>query len=176
MKTCCYCLRSKCCVYTYLILKILIDLLFLSVLAIICYNITLLKFYQIIYLILCIIFWIVIAFYSIYKLFLILFGKFSFENASSKNWRIVHFPSYILILIGLIYDAIIIPFKSGSGGWLMYFFIFFVFTIIYLILCNLDYFGAKAQLEISQKKQNSYRLHEEKKTTIEINQSTTTMK
>ena len=120
--------------------------------------------------------WTIVTFYSSYKFFLILFGKFSFENSAKKNWEIILLPSYAMILIALIYDCIVVPFKTGSETWLIYFFLFFFFIIIFAILSIFDYFGSKAQLEISQKKSNSYPLHEEKKISVVGNQSTISIK
>ena len=161
MKYCCLCINSKYCIYSILITNILINILFLSVLILICYNINILNLLQIIYLFFAIFSWASLTFYSFYKLFLIIFGKYSEEYYQKKMWKIFHFPPYIIILIALIYDLIKVPYKSGSSGWLFYFIFFFILCFLFILVGNLDFFVIRNQIQYSKSKSKLYPLKEE---------------
>ena len=123
----------------------------LTVLLLSCYNITILNFIQIIFLILSILIWIFLLFYFIYKFLLIVLGKLSDEDKFRKFWRIANFPAFSIIGISILYDLI----KSNKNGmvWLISYFLNFMFLcIIFIILTLFDYFGIKKQIEMSLKK------------------------
>ena len=162
MKYCCVCLNSNCCIYASLIGNILINILFLTILIIICYNITILNVLQQMYLIASIIIWLILIIYYFYKLIYIFLGKYSDEYYQKKIWKFVHFPPYIIIAIALIYDLVRVPFKSGSVGWLFYYILFFIICVFFVILCNFDFFGIRKQVELSNSKNRRYPLKEEK--------------
>ena len=171
MKFCCICLNSHCCIYSILLINILINIFILSILFIICYNIPTLKSYQIIYLIVALISWIILIFYYFYKLFLIILGKLSEEYQQKKLWKFVHFPPYIIIGIALIYDLIVVPYKSGSGEWLLYYILFFIISTAIIISGNIDFFGIRNQVVLSKSKSYKYPLNEESKSK-DVNKST----
>ena len=112
------------------------------------------------YLIASIIIWIILIIYYIYKLIFIFLGKFSDEYYQKKIWKFIHFPPYIIIAIALIYDLVRVPFKSGSVGWLLYYILFFIICVIFVILCNFDFFGIGKQVELSKSKKRTSKRRE----------------
>ena len=160
MKHCCF--NSVCCIYSQLIGNILINMLILVILMLSCYNFLILNILQKAYLILAIISWMALLFYSIFKFFLIIMGKFSEQYSPNQMWLYIHLPGFIIIGIALIYDVIIVSIKSGIGGILFYYTILLFVCGIFVILSIFDYCGIKKQLEISRKKSNRYLLNEEK--------------
>ena len=166
------CVKSKYCIYTLLIVNILMNILFLSVFILICYNITIMNLLQIIYLISAIMSWSGLTFYYFYKVFLIIFGKYSEENYQKKIWKIIHLPPYIIIIIALFYDLIKVPSKSGSIGWLFYFLIVFILCFLFIMIGNFDYFAIRNQIEYSKSKSRQYPFKEEQDRK-DINKSTT---
>ena len=148
----CYDLKSKCGIYMTLIGNIIINIQFLAILILISYNISILNFFQKIFLILSIINWIILLFYFIYKLFLIIFGKFSEKNSQKKLWKIINIPGFVIIGISLIYDLFIVPTTSGLSGFLIYYICFVIICSIFVILSIYDFFGIEKQIEISQNK------------------------
>ena len=157
---CCGCVKSKCCIYSIILLNILMNLLILTILFLICYNISILNFFQIIYLILSIIIWILLLLYSFYKFFLIILGKTLEENNLKKLWKTVNFPAFGIIGISLIYDLIKVSFKNGLVWFLFYFLTFFFFSIIFTFLTVFDYFEIKNQVEITNKKSKAIPLND----------------
>lgn len=156
------CSNSACCVYSTLIGNILINMFILVILMLSCYNFLTLSIFQKAYLVFAIINWMMLFFYSFFKFFLIIFGKFSAQNQPKKIWLYVHLPGYFIIVIAILYDAIVVSITSGIGGILIYYMILIFWSATFFIITLLDYCGIKGQLEISRKKTNRYILHEEK--------------
>ena len=156
----CCCIKSKYCIYSVIFLNILMNLLILTILFLICYNISILNFFQILYLILSILIWILLLLYSFYKLFLIILGKTLEENILKKLWKIVNFPAFSIIGISLIYDLIRVSSKNGLVWFLFYFLSFFFISIIFTFLTIFDYFEIKNQVEISNKKSKAIPLND----------------
>ena len=156
------CSNSVCCVYSNLIGNILINMIILVILMLSCYNFLILSIFQKAYLVFAIINWMMLFFYSFFKFFLIIFGKFTAQNEPKKIWLYVHLPSYFIIVIALLYDAIVVSITSGIGGIFIYYMILLFASGTFIIITLLDYCGIKAQLEISRKKTNRYILQEEK--------------
>ena len=155
-------LNSVCCVYTSLIGNTLINIFILVILLLSCYNILILNIIQKIYLIISILYWMVLLFYSFFKLFSVLLGKFSEQILQKRKWFYVHIPGYLILAIALIYDLIKMIIQSGIGGLLFYYTGFFFFCCIFVILTISDYYGIQGQLELSRKKNYRFPLHEEK--------------
>ena len=110
------------------------------------------KWYQYIYLILSIINWILLIIYSIAKLFLIIFGKFSQNFSPKKIWLFIHVPALIIIGIALIYDLFKVTFTSGIVGLIMYYFIISLFFILFITSSFIDFHGIQNQIDLSQNK------------------------
>ena len=158
--TCC-CYKSKCCIYSLLIFYALINLFILIILLLSCYDISILSFFQKVYLILAVINWIVLLFYCFYKLYLLYFGKLSEEYSPKKIWKLIHLPGFVIIGIALIYDLFIVPDKSGVVGLVIYYLIFLIICAIFIVFAILDFFGIKSQIEMSLNKSQRFPLNEE---------------
>ena len=136
------------------------NLLILTILFLICYNISILNFFQILYLFLSILIWIFLLFYSLYKFFLVVLGKAQEENKLKKLWKTVNFPAFLIIGISLLYDLIRVSSKNGFVWLLFYFLSFFFISIIFIFLTIFDYFEIKNQVEISNKKTKAFPLND----------------
>ena len=162
--TCCGCVKSKSCIYSIILLNILMNLFILTILFLICYNISILNFFQILYLILSIIIWILLLLYSFYKFFLIILGKTLEENKLKKLWKTVNFPAFGIIVMSLIYDLLKVSSKNGLLSkivwFLFYFLTFFFFSLIFTFLTVFDYFEIKNQVEIINKKSKAIPLND----------------
>ena len=158
--TCC-CYRSKCCIYSLLIFYALINIFILIILLLSCYDISILNFFQKVYLILAVINWILLPFYCFYKFYLIYFGKLSEEYSPKKIWKLVHLPGFIIIGISLLYDLFKVPATSGVAGLVIYYLIFLIVCAIFVIFAILDYCGINAQIEMSLNKSERFPLNEE---------------
>ena len=135
-----------------LISKILINIFFLLILLLSTYNISILNWYQYIYLILSIIIWILLIIYSITKLFLIIFGKFSQNYSPKKLWLFIHIPALIIIGIALLYDLYKVTSTSGIVGLLMYYFIMSLLFVLFITSSLIDFFGIQNQIDLAQNK------------------------
>ena len=149
---CFCCSKSKFCIYFSIIGHILINIFFLVILLLSTYNISILKWYQCTYLIISIIIWILLIIYSIAKLFLIIFGKFSENYYPKKIWFFIHIPSMIIIGIASIYDLFKVTSTSGIVGLIMYYFIMSLFFVLFIASSIRDYFGIQSQIDLAQKK------------------------
>ena len=151
---CNYCCddESKCGIYMTLIGNIIINIYFLAILILSSYNISILNFYQKVFLILSIINWIFLPIFYIYKFFLIILGKFTENNSLKTLWKIINIPGFIIVGISLIYDLFIVPTTSGFSGFVLYYIFFAIMCSIFVILSIYDYFGIEKQIEISQNK------------------------
>lgn len=123
----------------------------LTVLSITSKNIKLLISYQIVYLVIAIILWIFICliyaakiallFYSIFKKKLQYYA-FKMKKILTFIWIITNCAAYILMLIGLIYDIIVLFTKGVIGSavyMIIYFGICFLFVIFSIIdFCNIE--------------------------------------
>lgn len=123
----------------------------LTVLSITSKNIKLLKSYQIAYLVIAIILWILICLFYVAKialLFYVIFKKkLQYYSIKMKKilisiWIITNGGAYILMLIGLIYDIVVLLTKGviGSAAYMIiYFSICFLYVIFSIIdFCNLE--------------------------------------
>ena len=123
----------------------------LTVLSITSKNIKLLISYQIAYLVIAIILWIFICLIYVAKialLFYAIFKKklqyytFKMEKILTSIWIITNCAAYILMLIGLIYDIIVLFTKGVIGSavyMIIYFGICFLFVIFSIIdFCNIE--------------------------------------
>ena len=123
----------------------------LTVLSITSKNIKLLISYQIAYLVIAIILWIFICLIYVAKialLFYAIFKKklqyyaFKMEKILTSLWIITNCAAYILMLIGLIYDIIVLFTKGAIGSavyMIIYFGICFLFVIFSIIdFCNIE--------------------------------------
>ena len=151
---CNYCcdVESKCGIYMTVIGNIIINIYFLAILILSSYNISILNFYQKVFLILSIINWIFLSIFYIYKFFLIILGKFTENNSLKTLWKIINIPGFIIVGISLIYDLFIVPTTSGFSGFVLYYIFFAIMCSIFVILSIYDYFGIEKQIEISQNK------------------------
>ena len=162
---CYYCcdLKSKYGIYMTLIGNIIINLQFLAILIITSYNISILNFFQKIFLILSIINWIILPIFFIYKFLLIILGKFSEKYSPKKTWKIINIPGFVIIGISLIYDLFIVPTTSGISGFILYYICFVIICSIFIILSIYDFFGIEKQIEISQNKFEKLSANKEQK-------------
>ena len=110
------------------------------------------NWYQYIYFVLSIINWIILIIYSIAKLFLIIFGKFSQNYYPKKIWLFTHIPALIIIGIALIYDLYKVTSTSGIVGLIMYYFIISLFCILFITSSLTDLYGIQNQIDLSQNK------------------------
>ena len=156
------CLKSNCCIYTSLIGNIIINFFFLIILLFTLYDFFVLNFYQQFYLIISILNWMFLCFYSICKFFLVILGKFTQQYSSKRIWMVAHFPGFIIIIIALLYDLVVVPQKSGLGGLIFYYLIFIFICSIFFVVSLLDLIGTREQLIISHRKIQRILLTEEK--------------
>ena len=162
---CNYCCddESKCGIYMTLIGNIIINIYFLAILVLSSYNISILNFYQKVFLILSIINWIFLPLFYIYKFFLIILGKYTENNSLKTLWKIINIPGFIIIVISLLYDLFIVPTASGFSGFVIYYIFFAVICSIFAILSIYDYLGIEKQIEISQNKFEKLSANKEQK-------------
>ena len=149
---CLCCSKSKISIYFSIVMHIIINIFFLIVLILSTYNISILNWYQYIYLILSIIIWILLIIYSITKLFLIIFGKFSQNYSPKKLWLFIHIPALIIIGIALLYDLYKVTSTSGIVGLLMYYFIMSLLFVLFITSSLIDFFGIQNQIDLAQNK------------------------
>ena len=154
-------MNSKCWIYTNFILTILMNIFILVILLLITYDIILLNFLQASYLIVSILVWISLLLYSFYKFFMIILGRALDQTFLRKIWKIVNYPAYIIILIGVIYDLIAVTPKMGVEWLLLYFLPFLFICIIFTIISILDLLGIKQQVEMVKNKAKKQTLYEE---------------
>ena len=105
-----------------------------------------LKSYQKVYLIFAIILWIIICFFYLMKLILLLYIQITkkyfniYKLEIKVKWilGIIYYCSYLLILIGFIYDIILL--LKGEISSAVYPIIYFVISFIYCILSVIDFY------------------------------------
>ena len=119
----------------------------LTVLSITSKNIKLLKSYQIAYLVIAIILWILICLFYVAKIailfYTIFIKKLKYYSIKMKKmltsiWVITNCGAYILMLIGLIYDIIVLLTK-GVIGSAVYMIIYFGICFLYVIFSIIDF-------------------------------------
>ena len=157
----CFCLNNKCGIFFLLITNLLINFILFIILGLSCYDILALNFFQKIYLILALFDWTFLTFFSIAKIILIIIGKFTYYYNNITVWKIINYPSYIIIMITLIYDAFSIGFNIGKVGLIFYFSIIVITSIIFIISSIFDYFVIKKLIDISEEKKERFPLNQE---------------
>ena len=119
----------------------------LTVLSITSKNIKLLKSYQIAYLVIAIILWIFICLFYAAKIALLFYAIFKkiqyYYGIKMKKfliiiWIITNCGAYILMLIGLIYDIIVLLAK-GVIGSAVYMIIYFGICLLFVIFSIIDF-------------------------------------
>ena len=136
------------------------NIFILVILLLITYDIIILNFIQIIYLILSILVWICLLLYSFYKFYMIILRRALDHKFLRKIWTIVNYPAYIIILIAIIYDLIAVTPKMGAEWLLFYFLLFLFICIAFIVISIFDFLGIKQQVEMANKIKN-HQLYEE---------------
>ena len=132
--------------YIILLINLIGNILLTAILIITSGNIKLLNRYQKAYLIISIILWIIICIYYILKLLALIyiqirkkfFRKHRLEQKIKLVWGIINGISYILMLIGFIYDIILL--LKGQIASVAYLIIYFIICFIYFIFSIIDFF------------------------------------
>ena len=124
----------------------IINILLTIILCISSRNIKLLYAYQKVYLIFAIILWICICLVYFFKLLSLIYGQLTghfFIRIKLKEkliiiWAILNGGAYLFMLIGFIYDLILI--LKGDIASVIYPIIYFLICFIYFILSLIDFF------------------------------------
>lgn len=132
--------------YILLTINFIGNILLTTVLCISSRNIKILKAYQQLYLVLSIILWIVICFFYLAKLGALIYVKitkkhfniFHLNKKLKYVWIITNGSSYLIMLIGLIYDIVLL--LKGEIASAIYPIIYFIICFIYLICSIIDFF------------------------------------
>ena len=142
--------------YILLLINLIGNTLLTVVLLISSRNIRLLKGYQKLYLVLSIILWILICLIYVAKLLSLFYVKITknFINRRKSDvekklrwiWFITNGCSYIFILIGLIYDIVLII--KGEISSVVFPIIYFIICFIYFICSVVDFFFIETILKL----------------------------
>lgn len=132
-------------IYIFVSINFIENLLILIILFITSRNIKLLKDYQKAYLVLSIILWIVICLFYLAKILSLIYTKimkkklyfFELDKKVKWTWIITNGGAYIFMLIGLIYDIILIV--KGDISSIIYVIIYFIICFVYVIFSIFDY-------------------------------------
>jgi len=118
-------------------------------------NIKLLKGYQKSYLIISIILFIIIFFIYLAKIIILIYTQFikkiPFSSSKTKEkiklvWIIVYGCCYLIMLIGLIYDIVLLI--KGEISNVVYVIIYFIICFVYLILSVVEFFLIEEMIKI----------------------------
>ena len=134
-------------VYLVLITNIIISLIITSLLLFGLYDISILKLYQKIYLILSLLIWVCLSITYITKLIMVLYSNLIYKNLI-VIWFSINFPALISLIIAFIYDMTQL-FKRNVPLllWVLY------AVIIYFTLN--DYYHIKLQVKATGNNENS---------------------
>ena len=143
--TCC----KKGLVYTFLGLNIFLSIIINLLLYVSTYDITLLDWYQYIYLILAINIWVLLLCTYIAKLILICIGKLPSKYVL-LTWMVLNIPACAFFLIAFIFDLVMLGKKEIA--WNLYIIVFVVVFILFLIFTGFDFFLIKIQIKIVDEK------------------------
>ena len=124
--TCC----KKGLVYTFLGLNIFLSFIINLLLWVCTYDITLLDWYQYIYLILAIIIWLLLFLTYVAKLVLILIRKLP-SKYILLTWLVLNIPASVFFLIAFIFDLVML--KQDDINWSLYIIIFVV--VFFCVYC-----------------------------------------
>ena len=143
--TCC----KKGLVYTFLGLNIFLSLIINLLLWVCTYDITLLDWYQYIYLILAIIIWLLL-------LVLILIRKLP-SKYILLTWLVLNIPASVFFLIAFIFDLVM--FKQDDINWSLYIIIFVVVFFVFIVFTGFDFFLIKIQIKMGDETDNKNMLN-----------------
>ena len=145
--TCC----KKGLVYTFLGLNIFLSFIINLLLWVCTYDITLLDWYQYIYLILAIIIWLLLFLTYIAKLVLILIGKLP-SKYILLTWLVLNIPASVFFLIAFIFDFVM--FGQDDINWSLYIILFVIFFIVFIVFTGFDFFLIKLQIKMGDENKN----------------------
>ena len=136
---------QKISIYIFLSINFIGNLFLLIILFISSRNISLLNDYQKAYIVISIILWIIICFFYLSKLLSLIYTEimkkkiyfFELDKKVKWTWIITNGCAYILMLIGLIYDIILIA--KGDISNIIYVMIYFIICFAYVICSIIDY-------------------------------------
>ena len=143
--TCC----KKGLVYTFLALNIFLSVIINLLLYVSTYDITLLDWYQYIYLIFAIIIWVLLLFTYIAKLILICIGKLPSKYVL-LTWMVLNIPAIAFFLIAFIFDLVM--FGKKDIAWNLYIIVFVVVFFLFLVFTIFDFFLIKIQIKMVDEK------------------------
>ena len=143
--TCC----KKGLVYTFLALNIFLSVIINLLLYVSTYDITLLDWYQYIYLIFAIIIWVLLLFTYIAKLILICIGKLPSKYVL-LTWMVLNIPAIAFFLIAFIFDLVMLGKKDIA--WNLYIIVFVVVFALFLVFTIFDFFLIKIQIKMVDEK------------------------
>ena len=150
--TCC----KKGLVYTFLGLNIFLSLIINLLLWVCTYDITLLDWYQYIYLILAIIIWLLLFLTYVAKLVLILIRKLP-SKYILLTWIVLNIPASVFFLIAFIFDLVM--FKQDDINWSLYIIIFVVVFFVFIVFTGFDFFLIKIQIKMGDETDNKNMLN-----------------
>ena len=150
--TCC----KKGLVYTFLGLNIFLSLIINLLLWVCTYDITLLDWYQYIYLILAIIIWLLLFLTYVAKLVLILIRKLP-SKYILLTWLVLNIPASVFFLIAFIFDLVM--FKQDDINWSLYIIIFVVVFFVFIVFTGFDFFLIKIQIKMGDETDNKNMLN-----------------
>ena len=150
--TCC----KKGLVYSFLGLNIFLSLIINLLLWVCTYDITLLDWYQYIYLILAIIIWLLLFLTYVAKLVLILIRKLP-SKYILLTWLVLNIPASVFFLIAFIFDLVM--FKQDDINWSLYIIIFVVVFFVFIVFTGFDFFLIKIQIKMGDETDNKNMLN-----------------
>ena len=150
--TCC----KKGLVYTFLGLNIFLSLIINLLLWVCTYDITLLDWYQYIYLILAIIIWLLLFLTYVAKLVLLLIRKLP-SKYILLTWLVLNIPASVFFLIAFIFDLVM--FKQDDINWSLYIIIFVVVFFVFIVFTGFDFFLIKIQIKMGDETDNKNMLN-----------------
>ena len=150
--TCC----KKGLVYTFLGLNIFLSFIINLLLLVCTYDITLLDWYQYIYLILAIIIWLLLFLTYVAKLVLILIRKLP-SKYILLTWLVLNIPASVFFLIAFIFDLVM--FKQDDINWSLYIIIFVVVFFVFIVFTGFDFFLIKIQIKMGDETDNKNMLN-----------------
>ena len=150
--TCC----KKGLVYTFLGLNIFLSFIINLLLWVCTYDITLLDWYQYIYLILAIIIWLLLFLTYVAKLVLILIRKLP-SKYILLTWLVLNIPASVFFLIAFIFDLVM--FKQDDINWSLYIIIFVVVCFVFIVFTGFDFFLIKIQIKMGDETDNKNMLN-----------------
>ena len=150
--TCC----KKGLVYTFLGLNIFLSFIINLLLWVCTYDITLLDWYQYIYLILAIIIWLLLFLTYVAKLVLILIRKLP-SKYILLTWLVLNIPASAFFLIAFIFDLVM--FKQDDINWSLYIIIFVVVFFVFIVFTGFDFFLIKIQIKMGDETDNKNMLN-----------------